>query len=60
MRAAKQADVALMQLLLDHGADPRLATKKGTTALMFAAGRAGGFRGAGARAVAPRTLRAGS
>jgi ankyrin repeat protein len=50
MRAAKQADVALMQILLDGGADPALATKKGTTALMFAASRAGGFRGFGARA----------
>src|SRR6185436_5586862 len=50
MRAAKQADVALMQVLLDHGADPSLATRKGTTALMFAASRAGGFRGFGPRA----------
>ena len=27
-----------MRLLLEHGADPKLATKDGTTALMFAAG----------------------
>ncbi len=39
-----------MRVLLDDGADPSLATKKGTTALMFAASRAGGFRGFGARA----------
>jgi len=50
MRAAKQADVAVMRLLLDGGADPGLATRKGTTALMFAASRTGGFRGIGARA----------
>jgi uncharacterized protein len=50
MRAAKQSDVALMRVLLDHRADPGLATKRGTTALMFAANRGGGFRGVGARA----------
>ena len=45
MRAAKQADVAVMRLLLDNGADVNLATQKGMTPLMFAASRAGGFRG---------------
>jgi ankyrin repeat protein len=45
MRAAKQADVTAMRLLLDHGADPRLANKRGMTALLYAASRAGGFRG---------------
>ena len=50
MRAAKQGDVTMMRILLDHGADPSLATKRGTTALMFSASRAGGFRGVGARA----------
>ncbi len=38
MRAARAGDSATMQLLLDHGADPKLATKDGSTALMFAAG----------------------
>jgi ankyrin repeat protein len=38
IRAAKTGDVAAMQLLLDHGADPRAATKDGVTALMVAAG----------------------
>jgi ankyrin repeat protein len=38
IRAAKTGDVAAMQLLLDHGADPRAVTKDGVTALMAAAG----------------------
>jgi uncharacterized protein len=38
LRAAKSADVALMQLLLEHGADPKVVTKAGVTALMVAAG----------------------
>ena len=38
MRAAKNGDAAAMRLLLDHGADPALAQKSGTTALMMAAG----------------------
>lgn len=38
MRAARAGDSATMRLLLDHGADPKLATKDGSTALMFAAG----------------------
>jgi ankyrin repeat protein len=38
LRAAKSADVPLMQLLLDHGADPKVVTKAGVTALMVAAG----------------------
>ena len=45
MRAAKDADVELMQILLSHGADPRLATAAGRTPLMFAAARLTGFRG---------------
>ena len=36
--AAKSADVALMRVLLELGADATLATKLGTTALMAAAG----------------------
>jgi ankyrin repeat protein len=38
IRAAKTGDVAAMQLLLDHGADPRASTKDGVTTLMAAAG----------------------
>ncbi|HZF28025.1 MAG TPA: ankyrin repeat domain-containing protein [Gammaproteobacteria bacterium] len=42
MRAAKAADVALMQTLLDHGADPSRAMANGNTALLVAvSGRAG-------------------
>jgi ankyrin repeat protein len=36
--AAKSADVPLMRVLLEFGADPKLATDDGTTALMTAAG----------------------
>jgi ankyrin repeat protein len=38
IRAAQSADVPLMRLLLQKGADPALATFNGTTALMAAAG----------------------
>jgi len=38
IRAAQAGDVPVMQLLLSKGADPRLATFNGTTALMAAAG----------------------
>jgi ankyrin repeat protein len=38
MRAAKNGDAAAMRLLLEHGADPALAQKNHTTALMLAAG----------------------
>jgi ankyrin repeat protein len=38
MRAAKHGDFAAIRLLLDHGADPALAQRNHTTALMFAAG----------------------
>jgi ankyrin repeat protein len=38
MKAASTSDVALMKILLEHGADPGIATKNGTTALMLAAG----------------------
>jgi ankyrin repeat protein len=36
--AAKGADVELMKVLLEHGADPKLTANDGTTALMAAAG----------------------
>lgn len=38
MRAARNADVEAMRLLLDNGADPSMRQKNGTTALMLAAG----------------------
>ncbi len=38
MRAARSGDSATMKILLAAGADPKLATKEGTTALEFAAG----------------------
>lgn len=38
MRAAKNGDAAAMRLLLEYGADPELATRNHTTALMMAAG----------------------
>ena len=38
IRAAQSADVAVMKLLLSKGADPKLTTFNGTSALMAAAG----------------------
>ncbi|MBV9769789.1 MAG: ankyrin repeat domain-containing protein [Bryobacterales bacterium] len=38
LRAAKSSDMPLMQLLLEKGADPKVVTKSGVTALMVAAG----------------------
>ena len=38
LRAAAAGDVTVMKLLLEHGADPSLATNGGTTPLMVAAG----------------------
>jgi len=38
VRAALAGDVAVMRLLLDHGADPNIPTLAGTTALMSASG----------------------
>ncbi|HEX5227245.1 MAG TPA: ankyrin repeat domain-containing protein [Bryobacteraceae bacterium] len=40
LRAAKSSDIPLMELLLAKGADPKLKTKAGVTALMVAAGMA--------------------
>jgi ankyrin repeat protein len=42
-RAAQAADVAAMKLLVEHGADPKIPTAGGTTALMVASGL--GFAG---------------
>jgi uncharacterized protein len=38
MRAARSGDMEVMKLLLEHGADPKLANKDGATALSVAAG----------------------
>ncbi len=38
MRAARSGDAPVMRALLEKGADPKLTTKEGNTALMFAAG----------------------
>lgn len=38
MRAARAGDTAVIRLLLASGADPKVTTKDGNTALMFAAG----------------------
>jgi uncharacterized protein len=38
LRAAYAGDLTVMRLLLEHGADPKIATYGGTTALMVAAG----------------------
>ena len=38
LRAAAAGDVTVMKLLLEHGADPSIATSGGTTPLMVAAG----------------------
>jgi len=38
LRAAQSGDVTVMKLLLAHGADPKIATTNGDTALMVAAG----------------------
>ncbi|HUI55454.1 MAG TPA: ankyrin repeat domain-containing protein [Bryobacteraceae bacterium] len=38
LRAALGGDVTVMRLLLEHGADPNIATSGGTTALMAASG----------------------
>jgi ankyrin repeat protein len=38
MRAARSGDAPAMRILLDAGADPKIKTKDGTSALQFAAG----------------------
>jgi uncharacterized protein len=38
VRAALSGDIEVMRLLLEHGADPNIATTQGTTALMAASG----------------------
>jgi ankyrin repeat protein len=54
MRAARTGDVAVMQALLDGGANPFLTLPDGTNALLLAAGQGyGGVRGDGIRIVVP-------
>ena len=38
VRAALSGDIEVMRMLLEHGADPNIATTQGTTALMAASG----------------------
>jgi ankyrin repeat protein len=38
LRAAQSGDLTVMKLLLEHGADPKIVTANGDTALMVAAG----------------------
>src|ERR1041385_7588775 len=38
VRASQSGDTALMKMLLEHGADPKIATDYGDTALTVAAG----------------------
>ena len=45
-RAAGALDIPAMQLLLDRGADPKIATKHGSTALQVAAGMHHSYQGA--------------
>ena len=49
MRAAKAGDVGLSRALLEHGANPSLALRNGTTTLMVA------LSGRGARTLTPET-----
>ena len=56
IRAARTGDAAVMRLLLDKGADPKLMTKDGNNALMIAAGvgyRDKNTRGTEAEALEP-------
>ena len=56
MRAARAGDAAVMRALLEKGADPKLATKEGNTALMFAAGV--GYRDKNTKGSEPEALEA--
>jgi ankyrin repeat protein len=54
MRAARAGDAPVMRALLEKGADHKLATKEGNTALMFAAGV--GYRDKNTRGTEPEAL----
>jgi ankyrin repeat protein len=54
MRAARAGDTAAVGMLLNDGADPKLTTKDGNTAFMFAAGV--GYRDKNTRGSEPNAL----
>src|SRR5207244_6655473 len=56
MRAARAGDTAVIRLLLAKGADVKVSTKDGNTALMFAAGV--GYRDKNTRGSEPDALEA--
>jgi ankyrin repeat protein len=56
IRAARSGDAAVMRLLLEKGADPKLALRDGTTALMIAAGE--GYRDKNTRGTEAEALEA--
>jgi ankyrin repeat protein len=56
MRAAKVADVAIMRDLLQHGADPKLRLRNGTTALHIIVARGGRNAATEATAIDAATL----
>jgi uncharacterized protein len=56
MRAARAGDTAVIRQLLEKGADAKLTTKDGNTALMFAAGV--GYRDKNTRGTEPDALEA--
>jgi ankyrin repeat protein len=56
MRAARGGDAAVIRMLLERGADPKLTTKDGNTAGMFAAGV--GYRDKNTRGREPDALEA--
>jgi ankyrin repeat protein len=56
MRAARAGDTAVIRLMLERGADPKLMTKDGNTAGMFAAGV--GYRDKNTRGSEPDALEA--
>ena len=56
MRAARAGDTAAITLLLAKGSDPKLTTKEGSTAFMFAAGV--GYRDKNTRGTEPAALEA--
>jgi ankyrin repeat protein len=56
MRAARAGDATVMRLLLESGADPKMTTKDGSNALLFAAGV--GYRDKNTRGTEAEALQA--
>jgi len=56
IRAARSGDAAVMRLLLEKGADPKLTTRDGNNALMIAAGE--GYRDKNTRGTEAEALEA--